>query len=69
MFLEGNVLHLHRSWTGLCIYQVTFERREDGFVATGTLVENSDGPFDAELLGYLIDQLVGRSPPLPRGLQ
>lgn len=55
MFLEGNVLHLHRSWTGLCVYQVTFERREGRFVATDTVAEYSEGHHDEELLRQLID--------------
>ena len=24
VYLEGDVLHFHRSWTGICIYQVSF---------------------------------------------
>lgn len=32
------VLHLHRSWTGLCIFQVRFERSADGWSATTALL-------------------------------
>ena len=63
IFLEGDILHLHRSWTGLCIYQVTFERHEGRYVVTEALVERSAESLPADLLGYLIDQLVGRSSP------
>jgi len=66
MFLEGNVLHLHRSWTGICIYQVTFERREGRFLVTEAMVESSADSLPDDLLGYLVDRLVGRSTPFPR---
>ena len=69
MFLEGDVLHLHRSWTGLCIYQVTFERRDGRLVVSEALAERSDVPHEAPLLGHLVGQLAGRSTPFPRSSQ
>ena len=31
IFLEGNELYFHRSWTGVCIYQVRFEKHGDTY--------------------------------------
>ena len=65
MFLEGNVLHLHRSWTGICIYQVTFERREGRILVTEAMVESSADSLPDDLLGYLVDRLVGEINAVP----
>jgi len=62
IFLEGDVLHFHRSWTGFCIYQVTFEHHEHQFVATEALADcffhRGDNHNDVELLHFLIDNLL-----------
>ena len=34
VFFEGGVLHLHRSWTGICIYRASFDRLADGWRVT-----------------------------------
>jgi hypothetical protein len=31
LFVEDGVLHCHRSWSGLCIFQVRFEASSDGY--------------------------------------
>lgn len=42
MFMEDNLLHLHRSWTGHGIYQAQFVQDEDGYRITRAVV-TSDG--------------------------
>ena len=41
-FMEDNWLHLYRSWTGHCIYQIRFEPDEDGGYRAAELVVNRD---------------------------
>lgn len=36
-WFDGVVLHLHRSWTGFCIYQITFEAHHDQLKAVSAL--------------------------------
>jgi 8-oxo-dGTP pyrophosphatase MutT (NUDIX family) len=57
-----DVLHLHRSWTGICIYEVRFERMAGGWRATTALVnrdpeqyENTRDDEDRLLLSKMID--------------
>jgi len=38
-YMEDNRLFLHRSWTGLGIYEVAFSATDGGFVITSALVE------------------------------
>lgn len=33
-YFADNVLYLHRSWTGICIFKIYFEPHEDGLLAT-----------------------------------
>ena len=37
-FMEDNWLHLHRSWTGYCIFQIRLEPDNGGYKATEALV-------------------------------
>lgn len=39
-FMEHDCLYLHRSWTGLGIYEVTFAAKETGFMITSARVES-----------------------------
>ncbi len=39
-FMEDDRLFLHRSWTGLGIYEVTFAAKETGFMITSARVES-----------------------------
>ena len=58
VFLEEDVLHFHRSWTGFCMFQITFGRHGDRFVVSETLAEGSEGYLDEVLLRQLIDLLL-----------
>lgn len=64
-YVEGETLHLHRSWTGFQIYQVTFAADGDGFVAARAEVtrdpeqyRQTDDDADARALESLIDALL-----------
>src|SRR6059036_193907 len=57
IYLEGNTLYLHRSWTGICVYEVEFQ--ESGMKYTvhralanrdKTQYQGSDDAYDAALL-------------------
>jgi hypothetical protein len=49
-FMEDDRLFLHRSWTGLGVYEVTFAAKERGFMATSAWIEGHPerrrGDFD-----------------------
>ena len=64
MFYEAPWLHVHRSWTGFCIYQVRFEKIESEIVIVEAIVnldpEQHTGELDATLLGILLDSRAGR---------
>ena len=75
IFLENDKLYFHRSWTGLCIYQITLDRTDcDSIVVTEALVNRdpdeykiADNEFDVALLSFLIDNLLlGRPARLPK---
>jgi hypothetical protein len=73
IFLEGNTLNLHRSWTGHCIYQVEFDRDVEKYSvrrATANRVPDeyrqTDDAYDAQMFHFLISNfLLGRSVPFP----
>ena len=73
IFLEGDVLYLHRSWTGTCVYVVRLVERDGASVVDEAWVNrnpaeytSTDDEYDARLLGFLIDRLLlGRSVPFP----
>ncbi len=65
IFMEGDVLHFHRSWTGYCLYQVAFEGEAGAHVAHTVKVNRdkdqwrgTDDQYDAELLRFLIRGLL-----------
>lgn len=68
IFYEEPYLYLHRSWTGVCIYQVRFETTNDGARVVEALVnrdvaqwrETSDAR-DAALLSIHLDGRAGRN--------
>ena len=83
IFLEGDTLYFHRSWTGHCIFQLALKREGEKY-AVGEVVVNrdagqyggTDDAYDERLLAYLIDNLLlgGRtllptSKGLPAGIQ
>jgi hypothetical protein len=64
-FVEGDMLHLHRSWTGYQIYAVTFAPRDgDSFIARAeanrdpSQYTQTDDEADVRSLLALIDGLI-----------
>jgi hypothetical protein len=78
IYLEGTTLHFHRSWTGICIYQVEFKQDAGKYAVLRALVNRdqtqnqwTEDTYDLELLNFLISNLLlGRQVefPVPRGL-
>ena len=74
IFMEGDVAHFHRSWTGECIFQLQFERGKGQFTTTLALVDNRSpngarmgDEHEAELLHFLINNLLlGKSTAFPK---
>lgn len=71
-WFEEPVLHLHRSWTGICIFQVHFRQEEDGWRATSAKVNRNteqyaetDDEADRRLIADLIDGLLVNGPTGP----
>lgn len=70
IYLEGDVLSIHRSWTGMCVFQVEFAAEDGRHVARRTVVNRDpdeygerDDAEDVEMLRNLIDlHLLGKSP-------
>src|SRR5688572_16790380 len=67
VYFDKDTLHLHRSWTGFCVYQVLFEQRDDGFVAVRARVnadpsqyKRSSNDEERETIGQLIAGLLLR---------
>lgn len=61
---EEPVLHLHRSWTGFCTYEVIFEADAEGLRAVSCQVSrdqeqygSTDDEADRELLGFVLNDL------------
>lgn len=73
IFLEGDTLFFHRSWTGHCIFRLTLTREGEKYAVSDALVNRDAGQYggaddvnDERLLTYLIDNLLlgGRTVPL-----
>ena len=69
IFFENGLLHMHRSWTGYCIYRVQFEDGPDGCRATEAIVNDdpdqyraNGDPREIESLRALIRILLLRRP-------
>ena len=65
IYLEGDVLHFHRSWTGVCIYRVEFAiegekpRVRRSFVNRDpSQYKETDDVYDSKLLHFLISNLL-----------
>jgi hypothetical protein len=65
IYFEGEWLYFHRSWTGVCIYQVRLKAAGGGYQAAEAWVnrhpqqyKSTDDDYDATLLHYLIDWLL-----------
>ena len=72
-YVHEDVIYLHRSWTGHCIYSVKLQETTNGFQAKGTVVNRnsdqynaSDDSYDLLLLDFLISNLLlGENKPFP----
>jgi len=65
VFMEDNILYFHRSWTGVCIYEIHFEKLGDKYSIKEAWVNRDDQQYkqtdldyDRELLKFLIDNLL-----------
>lgn len=71
IFLEGEWLFIHRSWTGICVFGVRFLSLGDEYYveeawANGDTKEYKDAT-DKYVLGFLIDRvLLGKEVSIPR---
>lgn len=71
-WFEEAVLHLHRSWTGFCIYQVRLVKKQDGWRAVSAKVNRNpeqytetDDEADRNLIAELINGLLVNGPTSP----
>jgi len=67
IYFEDAWLHLHRSWTGACIYGVRLEPEGEGSRVAEAWASRSteeytrtDAAYDARLLSFLVDRLLLR---------
>lgn len=65
IYLEDDVLYLHRSWTGSCIYQVQFVQEYERHRVSRTIANRNpdecretDDVYDVKLLNFLIRNLL-----------
>ncbi len=73
IYLDGEWLHFHRSWTGTCIFQLHLVAGETGFQADELIVNQdpseykmNDDAYNLSLVAYLVDHLLlGRFAQLP----
>jgi hypothetical protein len=58
IFMEERTLYLHRSWTGFCVFQVTFEETEDKYEIVEVLCnrdpEQSNNMSDNDCIQMLL---------------
>src|SRR5688572_22180998 len=52
IFLEKNILSFHRSWTGVCIYEVHFEKIGDKYSVKEAWVNRDSQQYKGTDLGY-----------------
>ncbi len=53
-YLEDDWLHIHRSWTGYCIFQVRLEKFEDGYsIAEAWVNDDPEQRYDKLLLFWI----------------
>jgi hypothetical protein len=65
IYMEGNTLFFHRSWTGFCIYQLILSQEGEGYAVAEALVNRDPGQYsgggesyDVKLLTFLVDNLL-----------
>ena len=78
IFVEEDVLYVHRSWTGFCMYQVRLKKEGAEYRVVEAFANRdsnqysaTDDHYDVKLLNFLIDHfLLGRSStfPVPPGV-
>lgn len=74
VYLDGEWLYFHRSWTGTCVFQLRIVPVDGHYEAVQAIVNrdpqeyrSSDDAYDVALLAYLIDRLLlGRFAPFPQ---
>ncbi|MGD0222512.1 MAG: hypothetical protein ABSF71_09245 [Terriglobia bacterium] len=71
-YMQEGVLYIHRSWTGIGIYQVSFQEEGGCYVVKEALAErgsaeydSADAEYDAAIVSFLIDGWLGKSPRFP----
>lgn len=82
IFLEGDWLYFHRSWTDICVYQMRLEKEGDSYLVAEVWVNrdssqygSTDDVYDAQLLEWIIDFFLlgerygGEDIPLPKELR
>ena len=63
---DDGVVHIHRSWSGIPVYEVRFKPSGDGYEIAEAWVNadpeqhESEGPDDAARLGRMLDFLAHR---------
>ena len=73
VYLEGQWLHFHRSWTGSCIFQLQLVPAETGYEAVKAIANRDPEQYrssgdepDVKLIAHLVDELLlGRFSILP----
>ena len=70
IFMENDVLFFHRSWTGVCIYEVHFDDQrtvaEVWVNRDREQYKETDDEYDRRLLTFIIDNLLlGQNTPFP----
>jgi hypothetical protein len=65
IFLEGDWLYFHRSWTGICIYAVRLLPIDDGHRVSEAWANRdpaeyrvTDDAYDVDLLRFLVDSVL-----------
>jgi hypothetical protein len=73
IFFDDDIGFFHRSWTGVCIYEVVFQSTDQSVAVQSAKVNrdpeqyrSDDIDHDCELLRFLIDNLLlGKNTPFP----
>jgi len=73
IFREGDKLYFHRSWTGLCIYEVHLQMRDTRIYFSSCYINRNpkqypgtNDAYDLALINWLVDELLLSKPsPFP----
>lgn len=62
IYEEGGWIYIHRSWTGVCIYKIRFEKTEDSLQIVEAYANrnpeqytNTDNKYDIQFIAWIID--------------